>query len=750
MLQAQDASESGKPLLKEDRKDVPDVDSTAQAKRDEIEQKRKEQIQDLCRRSVESLERKDYDEAASLAKGAIGIDPNCTQALDIMRRIDSVKEENRKSREAFGLAAKAQVAQARQDFDKAKSLLEDALKILPLDPRLTALLDQLKKAQIDAQIPKTAPAAIVPESGSVSPSEVKPIGLQARKDLESGEKTIPPRSIPGRVQEAPQTPEALPRKDFDIGLPAAGSPADRLKAIGLEAGEEASGLDTKPSRRRIRMAIGIAAAAVLLIIACVTVYLMRSRQPRPVDLTQQINQAKSSLSLSQYDQAISLSEQILAASPGNPEASEILKQARERKKQINIDALMLEAQNFRAQNLPEDAIKVLRKILEIEPAHNPALGVLAQIEADISATKSKEEQDKSIKDWAGKAAKLLSAGKINEANAEINKIARLRPDSPELLPLRKQLKESIAAAEAARVQKEKEKEKENEKEEAQKQLRIDELRKKASDFFTQGKYDDAQTVLNELLREEPQNAQASSLRTQISRAQTALKDSEAAIARKNYAEALNAIALLQKANPSDPIIPALRKQIDDSRASAHATLSVHRLAELATLFLDDQPIAAGELENKTVSIGSHRLSVKNAQGKQSVINLDLTEGLKVDLIYDASVPEIRYFTAADRALLEKRKLREETHTYQVEHNHGALRGKCKGVLTISGTSVSFKTTETDHSFSYRFEQLKLVRNKERFELSAQDNKKFTITLPDATKAEEANQIWEKLLRLAKE
>jgi serine/threonine protein kinase len=597
-----------------------------------------------------------------------------------------------------------------------------------------------------AVAPKSAPmpSTVLPQASEIAP---KPMDGEQR-EREAVKSSPPPLNDIRQETPAEKTQTEIGEATHSLGVqqrePARASQALEPSANNAPAAD--SKIETKPGSRRNRIVIGIAAAAVLLLVAG-GIILIRSRQPKPVDLTQQISLAKASLSQSRYDQAISLSEKILAASPENAEASEILKQAQEKKKQLSIDALMLEAQNFRMQNLPEEAIKALKKALEIEPSYNPALGVLAQIEADVSATKTKEEQDKTIKEWAGKAAKLLSAGKINEANSEINKIARLRPDAPELLPLKKQLKDYMAA-EAAHVQKEKEKEKE--RVEAQKQLRIAELREKASGLFAQGKYENAQAVLNEWLGEEPQNTQASSLRNQIGRAQIAIKDIEAAFARKNYAEALNAIALLQKINPSDPTIPALKKQIDERKTSARATFSVYRLTEPGTLFLDDQQIATGELENKVVSIGAHRLSVKSAQGKQNGLNLDLAEGQKVEFVYDASVPEIRLYAPADHALIEKRKLREQTYTYQVEHNHGALRGKCKGVLTISGTYVSFKTTETDHSFSYRFEQLKIVRSKERLEMSAQDNKKFTFTLKDAAKAEEANQIWDKLLQLAKD
>jgi serine/threonine protein kinase/tetratricopeptide (TPR) repeat protein len=694
---------------------LPAPDSKDQTEKAEKERKRKERLQDLCRESAELLGKKKYDAAAIKAKEALDLDPNSAQALELRRKIEFEKEENRKRQEAFSLAAKARELQAKKDFGTALSLLESALKLLPQDPQLIALMDQAKRAQLDVQKQREAPVIVEPDKKPPVPTDLTQPMMPAGDVQRLKQESIKPKQIPNLAEKE--------QRKFEEPMP--------------KAGDETVILGTSPKPKSKKLLIGVVAAAVLLIAAGAAIHLARSRKLKTFDLTPQISLAKSSLDQRLYDKAINLSEQILAASPGNPEASAILKQAREKKTQLNIDALMLEAQNFRVQNQPEEAIRVLKKIQEIEPGHNPALTVLSQIEAEISATKSAEEQDKAVKEWIEKATRLLAAGKINEANSEIDKVARLRPNADELLPLRKKLKEAAAREK-------------NGKDEAQRQLRVAEFQRKVADLFSQGKYDEALPVLNDWLREEPQNAQASSLRNQIGRAQTAIKEGEAAITQRKFDDALNAVALLQSINPSDPNIVALKKQIDEGKASSHAAFSIFRLSESGTLFFDDQQIGVGEIENKVVPIGRHRISVKNAQGKQSRLTLDLTDGQKAELVYDASVPEIRAFASTDRAQIEKRKTLEESHTYQVEHNHGILRGKCKGLLTISGLGVSFKTSESDHSFNYRFHQLILARSKEHLELSTPDNKKFTFTLSDANKAEEAMKIWDKLLHLAKD
>jgi len=199
-------------------------------------------------------------------------------------------------------------------------------------------------------------------------------------------------------------------------------------------------------------------------------------------------------------------------------------------------------------------------------------------------------------------------------------------------------------------------------------------------------------------------------------------------------------------------IAELRKRIDDSKASAKATFSVFRLGEAATLTLDDQPIGTGgEIENRSVAIGRHKISVKNAQGKQSTLNVDFLDGQKIDYVYDAAVPELRPMAgAADRALIEKNRMREETRSFQVEHTHGALRGRCRGTLAVNATNVVYSTSESDHDFTWAFRQLKLAAKDDRtFEITAQDNKKNTFRFAEPAKAKEFKQLWEKLAQSLK-
>ena len=564
-------------------------------------------------------------------------------------------------------------------------------------------------------------------------------------DLEGGNKEA--RSLSKAIEKAMRAAEKERKKQQTAPEPKK-EPVPKLDFAAAGSGDETWVMPEKSQKKgSARVLIWAAAGAVLLAAIGTAVYFVLLR-PKPFDEAALLASARSSLDQKLYDNAIELSQRILATVPGSTNAAAILAEAQKQKKQSSIETLMLEAQSLRGQKLFEQANATLQRILDIDPAYGPALDVRSQIEAEVSSTKSEEEQGKNIQEWLNKAKSLMAAGKLPEARSEIAKVEKLRPDAPELPPLRKQLQTAVAAKAAADLAKAKTQKEQQDA--SQKQARLAEIRRKATDLFGQGKYVDAQGALDQWLADEPQNSQALSLRTQIGDAQTSVKAFEAALSEKRYEEALNAVARLQKANPADPNITAYRKRLEDTRASARASFSVVRLGEAGTLLFDDQPVGTGgEVDNRTVPIGRHKLTLKNAQGKLASIAVDLVDGQKADYVYDASVPELRPMAPTDRALLERRKAREEVHSYVVEHNHGTFRGRCKGTLTVSGLVVEYRTTETDHNFSWPFRTLKLALRDDRVEFTTADNKTQTFKLPDAAKAKEVKQLWDKLQQLGK-
>jgi tetratricopeptide (TPR) repeat protein len=380
--------------------------------------------------------------------------------------------------------------------------------------------------------------------------------------------------------------------------------------------------------------------------------------------------------------------------------------------------------------------------LDIDPAYQPALQVRSEIEASLSSSKSKEDQDKEIKGWVDSANALIAANRPAEAKSEYDKIERLRPGAPELQALRKKL--TTKSADAERSQKE-------QLQSAQKQKTVNELSRKAEDLFHQGKYAEAQTVAEQWMAETPQNSQAQNLHNQINEALSSLKTYEASIAAKSYDAALAAVQHLERINSSDPGIAELRKRAESSKAAAKASFSILRLGEPGALTLDDQHIGTGgEIENKSVSVGRHKLAVRGSSGKQGSAEIEFVDGQNLTFVYDTAANELRPMAGSDNEAIARRKQREEVHDFAVEHQHGLFKGKCAGTLTISGLRVEYKPSEGDHSFAIPFQNLKLALKEGKLEFTAKpDDRQYQFKTADAKQANTIKKLWDTLEKLAK-
>ena len=106
-----------------------------------------EQLAGFRRRAAEALQRLDFNEALLLANQALQLNPSDGQSQALLQKIQSEQEQARKDQESARLVAKAQEAQAQQDFDGAAALLESALQVNPKDSRAAALLRELKQSR---------------------------------------------------------------------------------------------------------------------------------------------------------------------------------------------------------------------------------------------------------------------------------------------------------------------------------------------------------------------------------------------------------------------------------------------------------------------------------------------------------------------------------------------------------------------------------------------------------------------------
>ncbi len=467
---------------------------------------------------------------------------------------------------------------------------------------------------------------------------------------------------------------------------------------------------------------------------------LKGESKPPLDVTAQISLARSNLVQRRYDQAIEIARAVLAASPDDGQAQAILSEAQNQKRQVSIDILMIEAQDLRSQGRLEAANAALHKVLDLDPANPPALAVRSQVEAEISTSKSKEEQDSQIRMWLANVDSFLAAGKLSQAKSEIDKIQRLRPDAPELPAVHRRLNARTTAA--ARNQP---------KERQTPKQQIDDLSRRAEELFGQGRYSDAQRLIEQWLVVEPQGREAQSLQARTREALAAMKAFEDHLAARDYEGALGAVSRLERGNPSDPNIAELRKRAGQRKSAAGATVSIYPLGEPGVLFLDGQQLGSGgEVEKKAVSAGRHKIEVKGKTGTQGSREVVFLDGQDLTIVYDSTGSELRPITAADQQTINRRRQRAETHRFPVEHLHGFLRGKCKGDLLISGVWVNYKPEEGDHEFSLLFRNLKLAVKEEKLDITEpQVGNEYQFKAQDAKQAGSFKNLWEDLQKIGK-
>jgi hypothetical protein len=280
---------------------------------------------------------------------------------------------------------------------------------------------------------------------------------------------------------------------------------------------------------------------------------------------------------------------------------------------------------------------------------------------------------------------------------------------------------------------------------------IADLSRRAEELFRQGKYNEAQNIIAQWLAVVPQGPEALGMRTRTLEALTALKVYDDCLAAKDYEGALTAVTHLEKGNSSDPNIAELRRRAELRKAAAKATLSIHRLGEPGTLILDGQQLGSGgEVENKVVSAGRHKLEVKGSSGKQGSLEMVFLDGQDLTIVYDSTISELRPITAADRETLNRRRQREEVHLFPVEHLHGFLKGKCEGNLLISGVRVEYKPKDGDHNFSLAFWNLKLTVKEGRLDfIESPGDTQYQFKSRDAKQASYIKKLWEDLGKMGK-
>lgn len=764
--------------------------------------KKLDKIDALLARGREALSRENLTEAKSLGEQALGMDPGLAQTREFLARVSSAQADKHKREELAALLARGQQAFLRDDFAQAEQCARDMLLLEAQHPRATELLARIQGARAARRQENIARCRAdgteALQKGDFERAracarelqELEPEGPQAAELLDQiarAEEKARQEEIARLLEESRR---ALQVEDFELAAQRAQQALDldprnkaarsELKKIEKERArqeklrarearrmekegmrpqppgpaEDMALLDSsdktiilerpKPAglpRWLLRAALGVAALAVIGIVA----YRMtRPTAPRE-DVAALIETAKAALSRKDYSQAVEVADRILAGLPDNAEARALREQALRLRRRDDIDALLLEAQSMKAAAQYEEALNTVGRILQVDPSNAAALAVRDEIELLMKSAAPPSDESRQLAEWAAGARKLIAAGKLAEAKAEIDKIARAAPAAPEVAQLHRLLAAREQAAKSSGLGR-----KEREAfDAAQRQSRLAELRRHAEEQFRSGKYTEALTYIDQWLGLAPEDAAAAALRGHAVQALQSRRAAELHLEQKHYDEALRALAQVEKINPADPAVAELRRRAVAQKAAARASLSIFRLGAPAALFLDNEPIGReGEVSNLAVPVGTHKITLRTAQGKQFEKETEFYEGQTLTFVYDAAGPSLREMAEGDRAALDNRRMREEVHAFQVEHRHRF--GHCTGTLLISGLKVEYSGSEKSHSFSLPFESLKLTVREDRVEIDTKDNKRnWDFKMKNANEAAQVKALWEKLLQTAK-
>jgi serine/threonine protein kinase len=366
---------------------------------------------------------------------------------------------------------------------------------------------------------------------------------------------------------------------------------------------------------------------------------------------------------------------------------------------------------------------------------------------DRSVNSNSGIADSQAQEQFARVSVLINSGKLQAAKIELNKLQQIYPGAPEIGPLRKQwMSKSSKEAQDQALR-------EEEQQKASRKQREDEWDRQSTGLFERGKYGEVGGVLSVWLAENPGNGRAQEFSAKIDEIQRSLKVYASAMAESRYSDAAQALHNAERINPTDPNIAELRRQMESRKAVARATLTVRRLGAKANILLDGRLIGKdGEIENEVIPIGNHTLSIENDGGVVASKSQEYFEGLRYALVYDTHKLNLRPMVEGDRELLVQRKAMEEVHRFDLDHVHGALRGSCRGLLSIDFYDIAYKPSSGTHGFRIPFKLLKLGRvdgrSVELFYIS--DGKHFqSFKFQDDRELERFKQVWSDLKALAR-
>jgi tetratricopeptide (TPR) repeat protein len=427
------------------------------------------------------------------------------------------------------------------------------------------------------------------------------------------------------------------------------------------------------------------------------------------------------------------------SNPTDP--AEMTEEERLHQQQATAEILLQQARLLREEGRAEESRIFIQRTLELSPDHEAATSELEQVDSEIAALKQQTQQERALRRLLANANALIRAGKLQQAQAEISRLRRAAPRMPEVLALRRRWQAANQEAEKAMARRRAQELKQTQRQEAESAYsnRVDELHRA-------GDYEEAEIVLGDWLTKNPESTAAQQLQQRNQEFTRHLATYRNALDTKKYDQALNALAQLEASNPEASNLPELRRRVNSYMANARATLSIYRLGESGELMMDGRSLSSAEILNQSIPIGEHVISIRNGSGREASRTQHFYENQSVFYVYDTDPPSIRLMSEGDRDLVNLRKVREEVHSYSVNHSHGLFRGGCRGELLVNYFEVAFRPTSGSHSFRVPFRTLDLEVKDNAIELIQADSGKSFIKFKsdESGTARALELIWNKL------
>ena len=586
-------------LLNEVLKDNP---NDAKAKellgktKDEKAQAQKEAAQKVAQAKT-ALSNGDYDKAISLLNEALKADPNNAEAKSLLEKANEAKANAEKERQAKLNKARSLINSG--DYDGAISLLNDMLKANPGDSQAKTLLTQaetkkaaaerdrankLKQAQTnidngnyDAAI-STLNALLQKNSND---AEAKKLLDEATKKKAAADKI--------RDEKMAQAQKHYDNGEWDKAIAVLNeilkdNPKDTQaknllnQATAKKRAEEKAAAAAKDKADKLAQAKqamkdGDYDKAVSTLTALARSYpndpeissLLDEAKKKKADAdrAKKIAQAKKDIADGKYDNAISAMNALLKTNPNDTEAKSVLADAQAKKtaaqnaaKEAARKQNLEKAKNAIAKGDYDGAISILNGLLKENPNDKEAQNLLKEAqdkkaENDVAAKAEKERQAKLTQ-----AKTLMGKGDYDGAISVLDGMLKDNPKDADAKALKDEAQKKKAEAEAAKVRNEK--------------------LAQARNLINAGKYDDAIALLNDMLKADPNDAQAKTLLTQATTKKAAAEKDRAnklAQARGNidagrYDAAISTLNGLLKNDPNDKEAKSLLDEATTKKAAA--------------------------------------------------------------------------------------------------------------------------------------------------------------------------------------